>query len=466
MISHRVRGLSLMHGLLQTLFLLLLFWVWMLVFTICLHQRFLREQYVAYAIVLVVTSLLDLGRSKLTRKDLLQLDVVRVHNLSIRQAAVIVGGLLLFLVASKDVAISRLFLFTFAPAAYLLLFLTNMLCPRWLASLLFSGRSSAKTLVLGSMDDAVKLNPWLERKVRYGLHLVGLITTNPGHEEPCHLPVVGDFSEIAGILQKTEATKLIVLDLSLEPEQMVDLADLCDKFGLRLLFVNDLEEKFHRSINFFDDDGFHFMEFRREPLECPMGRTIKRTLDLIVAIPVVLFILPPVSLVIWFLQRRQAPGPLFFRQRRTGKYNRPFLIYKFRTMYVGNPDEGRQVAANDSRVYPAGGWMRKLSIDEIPQFINVLIGEMSVVGPRPHFVDHDTLFGEIAHFYRVRSFIKPGITGLAQVRGLRGEARVERDLIDRIRSDVYYLENWSPVLDWMIILKTAWQMVAPPKTAY
>jgi len=379
---------------------------------------------------------------------------------------VIVGGLLLFLVASKDVAISRLFLFTFAPAAYLLLFLTNMFCPRLLASFLFSGRSTAKTLVLGSMDDAVKLNPWLERKVRYGLHLVGLIKTNAGPEEPCHLPVVGDFSEISGILQKTEATKLIVLDLSLQPEQMVDLADLCDKFGLRLLFVNDLEEKFHRSINFFDDDGFHFMEFRREPLECPVGRTIKRTLDLIVSIPVVLFVLPPVSLVVWFLQRNQAPGPLFFRQRRSGKYNRPFLIYKFRTMYTGNPDEGRQVAANDSRVYPAGSWLRKLSIDELPQFINVLIGEMSVVGPRPHFVDHDTLFGEIAHFYRVRSFIKPGITGLAQVRGLRGEARVERDLIDRIRSDVYYLENWSPVLDWMIILKTAWQMVAPPKTAY
>jgi len=208
------------------------------------------------------------------------------------------------------------------------------------------------------------------------------------------------------------------------------------------------------------------MEFRREPLECPVGRTIKRTLDLIVALPVVMFILPPACLVAWFFQRRQSPGPLFFRQRRTGKYNRPFLIYKFRTLYVGNDDEGRQVVGDDSRVFPAGRWMRKLSIDELPQFINVLIGEMSVVGPRPHFVDHDTLFGEIAHFYRVRSFIKPGITGLAQVRGLRGEARKDRDLIDRIHSDVYYLENWSPFMDWMIIFKTAWQMIAPPKTAY
>ena len=134
MISHRVRGLSLMHGLLQTLALLLLFWLWMLLFSIGLSHPFHREQYVTYAIVLVVTSLLDLGRSKLSRSDLLHLDIIRNHSLSIRQAAVIVGGLLLFLVASKDVAISRLFLFTFAPAAYVLLLCSNVLCPRWLAN--------------------------------------------------------------------------------------------------------------------------------------------------------------------------------------------------------------------------------------------------------------------------------------------------------------------------------------------
>jgi len=467
MISHRVRGLALMHGLLQTLALLILFWLWMLTFTLGLNQRFLREQYVIYAVVIAVTSLLDLGRSRLARKDLLHLDIIRNHSLSIRQTAVIVGGLLLFLVASKDVAISRLFLFTFAPAAYVLLSLTNFLCPNWLASVLFSGRSCAEALILGSVDDAVKLNPWLERKVRYGLRAVGLITTDSSRSnERCHLPVLGDISQITEILQKSQATKLIVLDLTLLPAQMVELADLCDKCGVRLLIVNDLEDKFHRSITSFDDDGYHFMEFRREPLECPVGRTIKRTLDLMVAVPVVLFILPPACLLVWFFQHRQAPGPLFFRQRRTGKFNRPFLIYKFRTLYVGNQDEGRQVEAGDSRVFPAGKWIRKLSIDELPQFINVLNGEMSVVGPRPHFVDHDALFGEIAHFYRVRSFIKPGITGLAQVRGLRGEARKDGDLIDRIRSDVYYLENWSPVMDWVIIVKTAWQMIAPPKTAY
>jgi hypothetical protein len=201
----------------------------------------------------------------------------------------------------------------------------------------------------------------LERKVRYGLDLVGLITTASSHDSRCHLPVLGDFSEITRILQTTDATKLIVLDLSLAPDQMVELADLCDKYGLRLLIVNDLEDRFHRSITFFDDDGFHFMEFRREPLECPVGRTIKRILDLMVAFPMCVFVLPPIALTVWFFQRMQSPGPLFFRQRRTGKYNRPFLIYKFRTMYLTTRCSARSPisivsAASSSPASPA--WLR------------------------------------------------------------------------------------------------------------
>jgi exopolysaccharide biosynthesis polyprenyl glycosylphosphotransferase len=466
MISNRVRGLSLMHGLLQTAALMVLFWIWMLLAFYLFHDKnFLRQKYILYSIVLEVSALLDLGRSKLSRQNLLHLDIIRNHSLSIRQAIMIVGGLLIFLVASKDIAVSRLFLFTFAPAAYLLLFVTNAVFPRWLASVLFNGRYRANTLLLGSSSNAMKLRPWLQRKADYGFQPVGLINDEGKSDSRCDIPVLGGFADITRILQQTEITQMIVLDLPLSPEQILEAGDLCDKFGVRLLIVNDLEDKLHRSISFFQDDGFHFIGFRQEPLECPVGRTIKRTLDLMVSLPVVVLILPPVCFIVWMFQRFQSPGPLFFRQRRTGKYNHPFLIFKFRTMHL-NDDEKRQASVDDPRVFPAGKWMRKLSIDELPQFINVLTGEMSVVGPRPHFVDHDALFGEIANFYRVRSFIKPGITGLAQVRGLRGEARKEQDLIDRIHSDVYYLENWSPIMDWVIIFKTAWQMILPPKTAY
>ncbi|HEX4086707.1 MAG TPA: exopolysaccharide biosynthesis polyprenyl glycosylphosphotransferase [Chthoniobacteraceae bacterium] len=467
MMSHRVRGLSLLHGLLQTVALQGLFWAWTFLARWLTHDKsFNHRNYFVYSVVLAIASLLDLGRSKLTRKNLLHLDIIRNHSMSVRQSAVTVGCLLIFLVASKDIAVSRIFLFTFAPATYLLVLASNAVFPSWLAAHLFHGRSAARTILLGSRESAAKLRPWLKRKASYGFQPIGIITGDAVQDDRIDLPILGSYSDVKTVLRDNEATQLIVLDLPLLPEQIVDIGDLCDKFGIRLLIVNDLEDKLHRSISFFDDDGFHFIGFRQEPLECPVGRTVKRFLDLAVALPVVLFILPSASLLVWFFQRTQSPGPLFFRQKRTGKYNQPFLIFKFRTMHVNNEDEARQASRDDPRVFRAGKWLRKLSIDELPQFINVLTGEMSVVGPRPHLVDHDLLFGEIAHFYRVRSFIKPGITGLAQVRGLRGEARKEQDLIDRIHSDVYYLENWSPLLDWVIIFKTAWQVMAPPKTAY
>ena len=226
---------------------------------------------------------------------------------------------MIFLVASKDVAVSRLFLFTFAPAAYLLLLLTNAVFPRWMASWLFNGRSCAKTLLLGSSDSAVKLRPWLERKASYGFRPIGLINDETNPNERCKVPVLGGFSDVGRILRESEPAQLIVLDLPLSPKQIVELGDLCDKCGVRLLIVNDLEDKLHRSISFFDDDGFHFIGFRQEPLECPVGRTIKRGLDLIVSLPVAFFILPPLCVVVYLIQRTQSPGPLFFPPAPHGK---------------------------------------------------------------------------------------------------------------------------------------------------
>jgi putative colanic acid biosynthesis UDP-glucose lipid carrier transferase len=135
-------------------------------------------------------------------------------------------------------------------------------------------------------------------------------------------------------------------------------------------------------------------------------------------------------------------------------------------MSVQNDNEARQAAKNDRRIFPAGGWMRKLSVDELPQFINVLLGEMSVVGPRPHMLKHDELFAKAMENYMVRKFVLPGITGWAQVCGYRGEIRDEKDVRDRVAADIYYLENWSIGLDLAIILKTIKTCIVPPKTAY
>jgi lipopolysaccharide/colanic/teichoic acid biosynthesis glycosyltransferase len=181
---------------------------------------------------------------------------------------------------------------------------------------------------------------------------------------------------------------------------------------------------------------------------------------------VVIFILPPVALVVWIIQRFSSPGPLLLRQMRAGLQNNQFEILKFRTMHVHNPSVTRQATRDDERIYRGGRFLRRFSIDELPQFWNVLQGHMSLVGPRPHLIEHNAQFAKIIASFPIRMVVKPGITGLAQVRGFRGEARTSEAISQRLQSDIEYLENWRLTLDLIIIARTAVQMLAPPKTAY
>jgi putative colanic acid biosynthesis UDP-glucose lipid carrier transferase len=208
------------------------------------------------------------------------------------------------------------------------------------------------------------------------------------------------------------------------------------------------------------------MALREEPLENPLNRCVKRTIDLIVSGFVLAVVFPVVAIIIWITQRLQSPGPLFHKQVRAGIQNRRFTIYKFRTMRPGDEQIAHQASGRDDRVYPLGRFFRKFSIDEIPQFWNVLRGEMSIVGPRPHLLEHNAEFAKIMAGYHVRAFVKPGITGLAQVRGFRGEARDNSDIQNRVACDLEYLENWNLSLEIGIILRTVAQLFLPPQTAY
>ena len=173
------------------------------------------------------------------------------------------------------------------------------------------------------------------------------------------------------------------------------------------------------------------------------------------SLPVVLFVLPPLCLVVKIFQAIQSPGPLFYRQTRAGLNNLPFRIFKFRTMRSDKGDDAsKQATAGDPRIYPMGRILRKTSLDEIPQFLNVFFGHMSVVGPRPHMIIHNRRFSEVMEEYHVRTFAKPGITGLAQMSGYRGEAKNDQDVVERAKLDIKYIENWSLPLDFWIILNT------------
>jgi exopolysaccharide biosynthesis polyprenyl glycosylphosphotransferase len=472
MITYRVRGVTVLHSILIAAAAAGLFWFW-----IGVHFSFrlagtpvTHSRYAAYMGVIMAALGLDLVISKLHNTDLLELDLIGVLKLSLRQVLTVLGVLLLFLVAQKDTAISRIFLFSFLPILFGGLVALNRTVPRLIASRLFHSERRERTLLVGSPAQAQRMLAWLKGKSRYGVDILGLVTDQKPTGDPAPWPTIGGTEELPQLVQTTGARQVILLEMPDALSRAAEIGGQCEQLGVRLLIVNDIEksltETFQRPVFFFEDGGVRFISLREEPLECPFNRILKRTLDIAVSLPVVVLIIPPLSMLVWLVHRLQSPGPLFFRQCRTGIRFDPFWIFKFRTMDVANPDEKAQATAEDPRVFAFGRWLRRLSIDELPQFINVLRGEMSVVGPRPHMVEHDAEFEKLAETYRVRSFVKPGITGLAQVEGLRGEARRREDVVDRVRCDVYYLENWSLGMDWRIIVRTAWQMLRPPKTAY
>ena len=205
---------------------------------------------------------------------------------------------------------------------------------------------------------------------------------------------------------------------------------------------------------------------RGEPLEDIGNRIKKRVLDVIISVFVVVFILSWMIPIIGLLIYLESPGPIFFSQWRSGKNNRSFNLLKFRSMKINNVADQVQATKNDPRFTRIGKFLRKTSLDEFPQFLNVLKGEMSVVGPRPHMLKHTQDFSKIVNHYMVRQLLKPGISGWAQVNGYRGEIDGNEQIIGRVECDIWYSENWSLWLDVRIMFLTIYKILIPEKYAY
>lgn len=203
----------------------------------------------------------------------------------------------------------------------------------------------------------------------------------------------------------------------------------------------------------------------RLPLSMQTKRFIKRMFDIVfsicVLIPLGIFI-PIIAYII----KRQSPGPIFFKQARTGMDGRTFMCYKFRSMHVNKEADNLQATKDDPRKFPFGNFIRKCNIDELPQFWNVLKNDMSIVGPRPHMLKHTEIYSGLLDKYMVRHFVKPGITGWAQVSGYRGETKELWQMEGRVKCDIWYIEHWTVWLDIRIILLTIKSVFIHDKHAY
>ncbi len=246
-------------------------------------------------------------------------------------------------------------------------------------------------------------------------------------------------------------------------EKLIDYADN----NLKILkFLPDNKEIYAKKLDFTYYGVLPIVALRKIPMDEPFNKFIKRSFDILISLLVIVGVLSWLTPILGILIKIESKGPVFFKQKRNGLDYKEFYCYKFRSMYPNPTAHLHQISKGDERVTKVGRTIRKTSIDELPQFINVLKGEMSVVGPRPHMVSHTHMYAERVDKFMVRHFIKPGITGLAQVSGFRGEVDSDSHIINRVKFDIFYLENWSLFLDIKIVFQTVFNALRGEDKAY
>jgi putative colanic acid biosynthesis UDP-glucose lipid carrier transferase len=258
---------------------------------------------------------------------------------------------------------------------------------------------------------------------------------------------------------------------SLSPETMpelYDLAEAAEKKFIRFRFVPDLSKFIDRKVHVDFIDHIPVLSLRSEPMEYATAQIKKRVFDILMSSMIILLLLSWLLPILALLIKLDSKGPVFFAQKRTGKQNREFSCLKLRTLKAHNNADGAsvQVTQNDSRTTRVGRFLRKTNLDELPQFLNVLMGQMSIVGARPHMLKHTIDFANQEERYMVRHLSKPGVTGWAQINGYRGEIKQHAQLKNRIEHDIWYIENWNLLLDIKIVFLTIYMTVKGDKNAY
>ena len=473
MITTRARGLANLHAGVAASCVAVFFWAYAEFIL-----RYVPFVHLTRQVNLLPYFLCVVGGMALAARDLRRL-AARFHRPDLGEAARLAGkqvGLMAVLTftmmfATQDRSISRLFLGTLLLWSWFGLAALNAWVPRLLARLVFQRGHQLPTLFIGSVSSFTQLKDWIAHTEPLGIFPVGVLSDDEaaaGSASPM-VPVLGRVAELPRVLTERAVGQVVLLGLPASDAEARAIIDLCQEQGCRLLIHNNLADRYTHPLVPTVEEGRHFYTLQEEPLEDPLNRIGKRIFDLVVAVPVVVLILPPLCAWVWLVQRVQAPGPLFHVRERRGLQGEVFHMLKLRSMRVGPKDavtESQQAQSEDARIFPFGRFLRRRSLDEFPQFWNVLRGDMSVVGPRPYMPLLDEEFRRQTRGYRARHLVKPGITGLAQSLGYRGEILEQEMLRRRVHWDVYYIGHWSMWLDLQITARTLWQVVRPPPTAY
>ncbi len=350
-------------------------------------------------------------------------------------------------------AYSRLFVMLSFTGFGLTILMTRVLFLLTSFYIIKASRLNRKVVILGYNDLSKRLvnHFMLHNK---SLSIEGYFEDQRQVNELSAFPILGERHDCLNYAIENKVSEIYS---TIPPESnpyVYEFAQQAETNMIRFKFVPDFQVFVNRNVHIDFVEDIPILSLRSEPLEDMTARIQKRAFDIVFSSLIILLVLSWLIPVMAIIIKLTSRGPVFFTQLRSGKNNKPFRCYKFRTLRI-NPDADiKQVSINDNRLTSIGRFLRKTNIDELPQFINVLLGDMSVVGPRPHMLKHTEDFSKISREYMIRHFIKPGVTGWAQVNGFRGEIRQEDQLRKRIEHDIWYMENWSIWLDIRIIMLT------------
>ncbi|MBP3245298.1 MAG: undecaprenyl-phosphate glucose phosphotransferase [Bacteroidaceae bacterium] len=393
---------------------------------------------------------------------LLQMRKVKPEKIVVNLIYFIIVYMMLLIAMLSFVDVNMLslkFVLVTSSIIWLLLVVWRLSCRVLVKKIRTLGRNSRTIIFVGASQNMVDLYREILNDPSTGYKVLGYID-NSKNDNLGSLPYLGDMSVLYDYLTEnhTNIDMLFYASTSSDVDNARKLINFCDNHIIRFYQVPNLYSYFRRELKLELMGDIPVLYVREEPLLNPFNRFIKRSFDIVAACLFLFTIFPFVYIIVGTIIKITSPGPIFFKQKRNGLDGKEFFCYKFRSMKVNNDADKVQATKNDPRKYPFGNFMRRTNIDELPQFINVLNGTMSIVGPRPHMVKHTEEYGALIDKYMVRHLAKPGITGWAQVKGCRGETKELYQMEERIEKDIWYVENWSFLLDLRIIFMTAFNM--------
>ncbi|MFP9112564.1 undecaprenyl-phosphate glucose phosphotransferase [Flavobacterium sp. RHBU_3] len=326
------------------------------------------------------------------------------------------------------------------------------------------GYNLRHVIILGQGSSASQFKELVTNNPHLGYDIVGYFDDIHSDEDLGRY--LGNKNDIATFLDNNQVNEVIIATPGITIEEIEEITSVVDKAGIRIRIIPDFHFQFYNRYEFKQFGNIPTVSLRKEPLEETHNKFIKRTFDIFFSLCVLVFVCSWLFLILAIIIKAGSKGPVLFKQKRLGRDRKEFWCLKFRSMYVNKESDNKMATKGDSRITPIGRILRKTSLDEFPQFWNVLMGHMSIVGPRPHMTIQNAQYQEVINNYLVRQLIKPGITGWAQVNGYRGEIENDLDIKNRVSYDIWYLENWSFFLDIKIIYLTVWNIFKGEEKAY